>query len=463
MEAPTETSKAVVSRKNVGLGRQLIAATVMALGTLNAGIVQGWMSPMTNILTSSDSPVGILDSSELGFVASVSNYIAFPSGLITSYTAERFGRRATLILAGIPAIIGHLLFAVCSTKLVLYIGRCLSAFTMVSISLGPMYLSESAHESIRGTLITFTNLALCVGIVVAYTMYRFVNFRLTSYILATELAVLIGLVFVLPETPYYLASKSRTKAASKAMTWFRGGNAEVATAELNTMKTEQGDQEKLTFVQSFKTKEARAALFIGSVLYLLQTLSGIHIILNYAEMIFTETKSPLQADSTAIFTSIINLVATSVCVLLIDRVGRKPLLYFSLVVGFISHLSLTIVFFLISSGHASPNMGILAVICVTCFVFSYGVGMGAVPALILNEISSVEIKPYVGMFAFVISIVLLTGFLQLFPILTTSVGMYVNFIVPTLSNFLGIFFLWFYVPETKGKSLNEIASILRGD
>ncbi|KAF6199866.1 hypothetical protein GE061_006164 [Apolygus lucorum] len=459
MESPERT--VLPTGRNAGVVKQVISSGIVSIGALMGGMMQGWTSPMTLQLQSEDSPVGVMSTREIANLATIPNYVGFLMSIGIIYIARRWGRKPALITAAAPSIIGYIVMMFATTVPVLYFGKILCTFASVGGTLSQMYVSETTHQSIRGKLMATCTMQINVGILAGYVLGKYLDFKWFNGFYAVVPVVFVALMILLPETPYFLYEKSREEEAKQSLLWVRGGDVRLAEDELATIKNSKSDdtREKPTFCQEMKTRASKIALIVSVLGYVFQTLSGIYPVINYAGLIFKEAGSPLEPNDSAIFTAVLNLVASFLNLFLIDRFGRKPLLYISFIGGGVS-LTILSVFLYILQHSGVTQFGWIPMVSLGTFIFCYGIGLASVPGVLMNEMSPTNVKAIMGNLIGIVALSLMSVIVQTFPILDEQIGLWFCFAIPAVCNTAGIFFTMFIVRETKGKSLTQIANEL---
>uniref|UniRef100_A0A146KZF3 Facilitated trehalose transporter Tret1 n=1 Tax=Lygus hesperus TaxID=30085 RepID=A0A146KZF3_LYGHE len=302
-----------------------------------------------------------------------------------------------------------------------------------------------------------------VGILVGYILGKYLDYKWFNFVYAVVPAVYVALMLFIPETPYFLVEKSKDDEAKKSLLWLRGGDVRLAEEELAIIKNRESDdtEEKLTFLQELKTRATKIAMVVSVLGYAFQSLSGIYAVINFAGVIFEEAGSPLEANDSAIVTAVLNLVASFMNLLLIDRFGRKPLLYISFIGGAVSLSILTVFLYILQNGGMDiSHVGWIPIGSLGTFIFCYGLGLASVPGLLMNEMTPTNVKPIMGTVAGVSDLIFMCTIIQTFPLLDDNIGLWFCFLIPAICNTVGVFFTFFMVRETKGKSLTQIANEL---
>ncbi|KAF6199863.1 hypothetical protein GE061_006161 [Apolygus lucorum] len=448
--------------RNAGVVRQVVSSGIVSISALSAGMMQGWASPMTPHLRGEESPVGPMTTQEVANLISFPTYFGLVLGFSIIYVVNHWGRKPGLIAISIPTFIGYVVLAFGTSIPMLYFGKVLARFGGIAVTLSQMYVSETTHESIRGIMMATCTMQINIGILAGYILGKYLSFQWFNAVYAVVPLVFAALMLLLPETPYFLMAKSREDDAKKSLLWLRGGDVGLADDELTSIKNKESDntEEKLTFSQEMKSRATKIALIVGVLGYAFQTLSGIHAVINYAGLIFQEAGSPLDPNDSAIITAVLNLVASFLNLFLIDRFGRKPLLYISFIGGGISLTILTVFLYILQHSGASESFGWIPIGSLGTFIFCYGIGLASVPGVLMNEMSPTNIKAVMGTLIGIVALCMLVGIVQMFPFLDEHIGLWFCFAIPAVCNTLGIFFTMFIVRETKGKTLTQIANEL---
>jgi SP family galactose:H+ symporter-like MFS transporter len=370
--------------------------------------------------------------------------------------ADRLGRKKSLIILGIIFACGAILTAL-SPNLGFFIAfRIIVGFGIGAASMiTPMYIAELAPPSIRGALVTFNQLAITVGIAVAYWVdLAFANAGMgwrpmfaVAFIPGSILA--IGMLF-LSETPRWLASKNRWGDASAALEHTVHG--EEKQQELQEIRISL-EEERKTSVRELFTPGLRLALLVAVGLAVFQQFVGINTVIYYAPTIFgyagfSSASAAILATS---IVGVVNVLATILSLLLVDHVGRRPLLLAG-ISGMIVTLTAMGVVFLIGPEHA----GWFVLICLLMYILSFAIGMGPVFWLMSAEMFPNRLRASGASIATIgnwganllVSITFLT--------LIGLAGKPVTFWIYAFLAVLAFLFCSWLVPETKGKTLERI-------
>ncbi|XP_040970688.1 sugar transporter ERD6-like 6 isoform X3 [Gossypium hirsutum] len=358
------------------------------------------------------------------------------------------------------AIIEDLGLTVSEDSSFLYMGRLLEGFGVGIISYTvPVYIAEIAPQNLRGSLGSVNQLSVTLGIMLAYLLGLFVEWRILAVLGILPCTILIPGLFFIPESPRWLAKMGMTEDFETSLQVLRGFDADISI-EVNEIKRSVASTTRRTTIRFADLKERRYwfPLMVGIGLLMLQQLCGINGVLFYSSTIF-EAAGVKSSNAATFGVGAIQVIATAVTTWLVDKAGRRLLLIVS---SFGMTLSLLVVaasFFLkdvVSSDSSVYSiMGILSVVGVVAMVVTFSLGMGAIPWIIMSEILPINIKGLAGSIAtlsnwFFAWVVTMTANL----LLDWSSGG--TFTIYMMVSAFTIVFVTLWVPETKGRTLEEI-------
>lgn len=394
-----------------------------------------------------------------GWAASSAIIGCIVGAMFAGSLSDRFGRKkiliATAILFGVSAIgsaIAPTLSTFVAARLIGGIG--VGAASMLS----PLYITELAPAHIRGRLVSLYQLAIVLGILIIF----FVNLLIQNagdetwnvelgwrYMFGSEiipsLLFLISMFFV-PESPRWLTKEGRDDEAYDILNKINSDRRAKSILEeiRESLMEEKGTLREL-FVGKF-----RPAIIVGIFLAIFSQVQGINAIMYYAPEIFKEIgESSGSAFLQTVIIGVINTVFTFVAIGRVDRWGRKTLLIFGGLGMLISLLAVGAAFHFEWTG---PGLLFFILCYIACFAFSYG----PITWVVVSEIFPTKLRGLamsVSVFALWIAVYLVT---QLFPIMLEGVGPAYTFWIFAGMAFLALVFTYNVVPETKGKTLEEI-------
>ncbi|XP_063986727.1 facilitated trehalose transporter Tret1-like [Diachasmimorpha longicaudata] len=454
------------NKKDTKQWPQYLAAITGTISLAITGSHIGWTSPSLPYLKSNASSIP-LSSDDASWIASFYLLGTIPGSLIAALIVDRYGRKASLLLSGLPLLTGWILIIVARKPYILYASRFISGVGQgVVYVVCPMYIGEIADKNIRGTLGSFIKLMVTFGELYAHAIGPFVRYEYLAY----SCAVIPLLFFVtfafMPESPYYLMMKNDRAGAARNLQQLKQYSD---SPENNEALEENLDQIAKTVIRDmtnrghlwdlFDTKGNRRAVIISFGLQIVLQFSGLAAIESYTQEIIGESDSGLSPGIVVIILSVVQLIAGIGAALLVDRLGRRPLL---LITTFFSGVSLTIAGmfyffkFFLKMDKELRDIGWVLDVSVICYELSVALGLSPLSYMMLGELFPTNVKGiavslaslWASLLAFIVS--------KMHQVITDNWGIYTSLGGFGASCFVGIIFIFFWVPETKGKSLFEI-------
>lgn len=393
-----------------------------------------------------------LTPSQLGLTVASSLFGTVLGSMLAGMPAQRYGRKQTLLAIGLMYVVSAIGCAL-SPGLVLFVlfrfvgGVAVGASSVV----GPMYIAEIAPAHLRGRLAGSFQLMIVTGIFVAYISNYFFagsgddSWRWMLGVMLVPAALFSLLVNTIPESPRWLVLNGRPQEAVPVLA--RIGEADPNKAIAEIRQSVSGSQEKL-----FQSRYRKPIIF-AVVLAMFNQLSGINAIIYYAKRIFEMAGfDTSNAYLQSIYIGTANLLFTLLAMAVIDRFGRKRLLVIGSL-GMIVFLGLTAMAFKDSSG-ANPMVVWYLIGFIAFFAFS----QGAVIWVFISEIFPNSVRSQGGSLGSFTHWIMAAAISYAFPVIVNSSekGGYYSFVFYTAMMVLHLVFVWFFLPETKGKSLEKI-------
>jgi MFS transporter, SP family, arabinose:H+ symporter len=378
---------------------------------------------------------------------------SFGSGVLS----DMYGRKKVLIVVALFFAASCTFTALAKSATVFIVARVFGGLAVGAASvLSPMYVAEVAPARRRGMLVAIYQLAIVLGILCSYT----INYGLHGvdnnwrWMFATgiipSVLFFVGLFFI-PESPRWLFKAGRPQESLKVLT--RIGGDELAKTEITeiagSLKTDSGS---VSLSELFKPS-SRKVMIVGFILAVLVQVSGINTIVDYAPKILlaagVEINNALLQTS---FVGVINFIFTFVAILFIDKIGRRTLYL-------IGSMGMVITLILLAISFYLKMEGVFTLICILAFIASFASCIGPVFWTLLAEIFPNRIRGKALAFASFTQWIFNFLIVLLFPHFLASFGGTKTFLFLAVMSFLQWLFTYLYVPETKGKSLEEIEQI----
>ncbi|XP_034540196.1 solute carrier family 2, facilitated glucose transporter member 1 [Notolabrus celidotus] len=464
-------------------GKKITFPLMMSVGTAVIGSLQfgyntGVINAPQNVIekfineTWFDRYQEQITKSSLTAIWSIAVSIFSVGGIFGSFSVglfvNRFGRRNSMLMANVLAFIASALMGfakMASSWEMLIAGRfVVGLFSGLSTGFVPMYVGEVSPTSLRGALGTLHQLGIVVGILIAQV------FGMEAIMGNDDLwGLLLGFIFIptvaqcillplCPESPrYLLINKNEENKAKNVLKKLRGTTD--VSADMQEMKEESRQmmrEKKVTIPELFRSPLYRQPLLVAVILQLSQQLSGINAIFYYSTRIF-EKAGVAQPVYATIGAGVVNTAFTVVSLFVVERAGRRSLHLLGLLGMAGSAILMTIALALLDQ---LKWMSYLSIVAIFSFVAFFEIGPGPIPWFIVAELFSQGPRPsaiaVAGFSNWTANFIVGMGF----PYIEELCGAYV-FIIFTVLLLTFFIFTYFKVPETKGRTFDDIAAGFR--
>ncbi|KAJ8709851.1 hypothetical protein PYW08_009855 [Mythimna loreyi] len=450
------------------LWRQYVIAGIANIAIASTGYCMGWTSPVNLKLQQNgtdnplEEPVTVDQEAWIGSLLTVG---AIFGPFIGGFAASSIGRKWGLLSTSIPLFIGWILIATTKNVGMIYGGRIFWGLAIgMLFTISPMYCAEIATDDSRGALGSFLQAFITLGFLLVYSIGPYVSYAIVAYVGIIFTGVFVVGFFFMPESPFYHLKKGDRKSATESLAKIRGRSHEGVQAELDLMAADvSASMEKTaTLADVFRGSNFKA-LYISCALVFFQQFSGINAVLFYMTNIFEAANSSLDSAVATIIIGAVQVAASLITPLVADRLGRRILLLISSCGAAIGLVLLGMFFILADNNNpVVEKMGFLPILSLVLFIVTYCWGLGPLPWAVMSELFSIEVKavatPIATAFCWLLSF-LVTRY---FSAISLALGMGGSFFIFAGCCVVAFFFTLFLVPETKGKSFQEIQDILAG-
>ncbi len=413
------------------------------------GVISGALLFITHSIPMSDTKVGLIVGAVLGG-ALLGTLIAGPIG-------DRYGRRLLIAASAIVFLIGVLQILIANSFLLIFLARLFLGIGvgMVAVAV-PLYVAEIVPSKDRGKYMTFFQLLLTFGIVLAYFVDLIFtpsgNWRAMFAVLLIPVSILLLGVLKLPESPRWLIAQGHLDKAKQVLARIRHSAHEVEKDVVSIQTTLHATKSSW---RDFYASQFLKPCMIAVSIAVFNQLTGINSFLQYAPLILKNAgiASNLVTMLGSAGIGILNFLFTIVAILMIDTVGRRPLLLTGVLGVIGAEIFLGVVSFFYST---SPYSGMLALIGLLLFIVFYAVGPGVVVWLAISELFPTRVRGKgIALCLFFNSLAATALSVFFLPIVKNfGVGQtYWLFALFSLGYFLTTYF---FLPETKSRSLEEI-------
>ncbi|XP_059203856.1 solute carrier family 2, facilitated glucose transporter member 6 [Centropristis striata] len=475
------------SESRINNSKLYLAVFAAVLGNFNFGYSLVYSSPVLPKLKSPDAdPELRMGTEEAAWFGSIYTLGAATGGLGAMLLNDMVGRKLSIMMSAVPSTIGYMLMGGAFNLWMLYVGRFLTGLAggMTAASI-PVYISEISHRAVRGALGSCPQITAVFGALALYAMGLVVPWRWLAVAGEVPAVLMVLLLVFMPSSPRRLLALGKEQQAEKALRWLRGNHCNIHN-ELNDIKHSINTQGKVTWSQ-LATPIYYRPIMISVVMRFLQQMTGITPILVYLEPIFSQSKVSLEPRYDAAIVGAVRLFSVAVAACLMDKAGRKALLYTSSMLMFLSALTLTMISHTTpcppspsppnltgsldySSHNAIENTmdgshqtaaGLIPLISTMVFIFGYAMGWGPITWLLMSEVLPLVARGVAS--GLCVAVSWLTAFMltHAFTHLVDKYGLYVPYLCFTVVCVLCLLFNAVCIPETRGRSLEEIENYFR--
>lgn len=417
-------------------------------------MISGWASPVLARLQGPDSPIPTT-SEEGSWMATVMSAVGILATPLAALSIEYLGRRLSILITTIPYIVSWTMIALSNSVDELIIGRSISgvgiAFSFIVV---PIYLGEIATDHIRGGIGLYMTVFTNCGILWMYCVGMIPELWMSSVLAIIPLLIVIAFYFWIPESPYYLISNNKKNEAKEVLQKLR--NKQEVDEELKQIEVTVVENSNYNIFKEFvKDVSHRRSLGVCLGIITIAQCTGGIVLVMYAHLIF-QRAGDISINTLSIIKAVLQLL-TSICsAYVVDSIGRKPLLIISCLGSAIFMSCEGIYFYLHDYNYNVDAIWWLPLFAMVMFNMSQVVGLSSIPLAYFGEMFHPKVKSLSVCIckAYMSLLIVIVG--KLFQILTDSLGNCAPFFLFATVGLLGVIFVIFFIPETKGKSLEEI-------
>lgn len=447
---------------SAGTGRQYLAAFLSSLPVLMTGAAYGWTSPTMLTWKEDKDHEFNYTGDEISWIVSLIEIGNLITPIPCGFLVDVWGRKNMLLFTAPMWLLSWLLIIVSKNVYLMYLSRIVQGMAVgVVCTVNPPYLGEIAEKEIRGSISTFFQGMLFLGILLQYCIGPYVSYLILAIFNAVIPVVFIITFIFMPESPYYLLMKNKEEAAAKSLMWLhKEDNQSNIRDELKEMKdnVEEDMSQKATWWDLVATPNSRKAFFILQIAATTKFLSGYLGVLSYANATFAATKgSSLKPEHYTILLGLLLFLPMFVTAALADRVGRRPLLLTSAIgCAFCEILAGTFYYLQTLYPEEVKPYDWVAFVTISSYFILFSAGLGPLVSTLRAELFPSNTRGIASGVTNITETITCFISLKMYHVVAEEWGYYLNYWIFAIFCIIGAIIIYFVVPETKGKSFAQI-------
>ncbi|KAJ8006085.1 hypothetical protein DPEC_G00124600 [Dallia pectoralis] len=466
-------------RSRTSNARLYLAVFSAVLGNFSFGYSLVYPSPVIPQLKNNANPRLNMDTEQIAWFGSIFTLGAAAGGLGAMLLNDLIGRKVSIMVSAVPSSVGYIVMGAAQATWMLHLGRFLTGIAggMTAASI-PVYISEISHPKVRGTLGSCPQVTAVFGALSLYALGLVLPWRWLAVVGEFPALLMLLLLCFMPHSPRYLVACGQQEKALKSLKWLRGQNSDFMT-EFNRIELSLASQGKIQW-SDLTIPFYYKPILISTLMRFLQQMTGITPVLVFLEPIFQKTNVSLEPKYDAALVGLVRLLSVAIAATLMDKAGRKVLLYTSGFLMFLSTLTMTMYSHtsqcpsgnstgsmlatdLLANNGASAysSVTLIPLISTMVFIFGYAMGWGPITWLLMSEILPLGARGTTSGLCVLVS--WLTAFVltHVFMHVVEAYGLFVPFLFFSVVCVVNIIFTAACVPETRNRSLEEIENYFR--
>lgn len=380
---------------------------------------------------------------------------------------EKWGRRASHILLSLFYMSGWTIIGFAGNIYFILLGRFITGFCQGWLGpLGPVFVGEISSPAYRGIFLAGLSLCIASGVFMSHLFGTFMHWSHASFLCGLFPFFGCIILYFAPESPMWLASKNQIDKCMQSFEWYRGTSPAMKN-ELDKLLLAQNDKVEAkskmkTLTTNIKKPEFWKPLCIMIIFFILTQLTGINVVCAYTTNIMEVligNKSNTYMAMLAI--DVLRVITLVVACILLRRKGRRPMAIFSGILTTLSLLSLAIYLYWVEIRfirHISP---IVSLTLIAIYVVVSNIGLSLLPWNMVGEMFATETKGLGSGISVMMTSISFFATVKTAPAMFEGIGHHGTYLFYGLSTLFGTIFLYFYLPETKGKTLLQIEEYFR--
>ncbi|XP_001599893.2 facilitated trehalose transporter Tret1 isoform X2 [Nasonia vitripennis] len=421
---------------------------------------------------------------EVTWIGSINLFLVPLGGFVSGPVSQRLGRRRTMMLSTVPFVVAWLIFHYAKNADMLFIAQALTGLTGGLLEAPVLtYVAEVTQPHLRGLLSATSTMAVICGVFTQMLTGSLVGWRTVALINLVYPVLCFTSLYLVPESPTWLADKGRFNEAEKALCWLRGWvspdhvkdefrdlreafQKPVNVTTINSIILEANSPAKQPPKKSWQSYLERTFYLpfaLVTLAFFINAFGGIMVLQVYAVIILDELKTPIDKYKATVIVGIAQVVGTIICVFIIHFTGKRKLSFFSVFSTGLSLLLISVYGYLIMHGQIDGEKytWIPTSLMVAAAFFSH-VGLKTLPWILAGEVFPPEVRSVATGSAGSIGYIFSSIANKLFLYMKYGMTLPGTFLFYASMNFVGVVGLYFMLPETEGRTLKEIEEHFAG-
>ncbi|CAG9796029.1 unnamed protein product [Diatraea saccharalis] len=452
--------------------KQCFVTCTVGLNIVGTGCVLGYPAILLPQLQSPESTITI-SSQAASWIASITAVMMLIGSLVVAPIMDRFGRKIAHYAVTLPAIVGWGIIIVANNFPTIFIGRILGGLSFgMLFSLRSVLIGEYTSPKNRGAFLTTVSLTQAFGIFFVHLIGSLMTWTMTAVVCVLFSIASLIMIFFCPESPSWLASRGKYDESRKVFRWLRGNEEEdeleeMIQARILIRKAKTPENKKINrfrrMLITIRKKEFYKPITLMVHANIMVNFAGGTIMAAYSTVILGLMLGP---EANVHFWMIVldtqRIIFNAGAIYVINKTKRRTMMFLTGGLCVLSSLAIALYAYMKDQGLMTYNSLWIPVILINVNYFTVATGMVPLPNVIAGEVFPLEYKSIAGMISIWAAAAFMFTALKTFPGLIEGVGLHGTYVVYSAILFYNLVVIWFLLPETKGRTLQEIEDEFRG-
>lgn len=388
--------------------------------------------------------------------------------LVGGVLMERYGRKMAHLILSVPFCIGWIMIGFASNITILLAGRFISGACVGLLGPpGSVLIGEISAPKIRGILLAGVSLAIALGILIAHVLGTFLHWKTTALICSVMPAICFLILIQVPESPSWLLAQGRLNEANISFQWYRGSKVTAVTEFQSLIDQQLNNKGRKKSAWGNIRQEVKNPTFfkpmvIILVFFFITQFSGVNAVAFYSVSLMQDTLGADGMDkyTATILIDVVRLIMSTVACILLRRVGRRRLALLSTAGTALSLFGLTLYLHLSAKG-VIANIPILPLVLLVLYICCISIGVVPLPWCMIGELFPLSVRGMGSGISASFNFLIFFVVVQTGPAFFTNIGAEGAFLIYGTVAFAGTFYLYFCLPETKNRTLQQIENGFR--